>query len=934
MCACVRARGAGTARLPTMLRFNAERVKRRAMEDELHTLRSDCARLRAQLASRDSDIAELQSLVTSLQLQGAARGDDSSTAAIPSAAAAAAAAAPPNHAAGGRVPERTSASSAHGAEAPQTSEEHEGATPGKARPLYNNAPPETASSSPAGGKGPSTAHPLHGGRGDRQGGYGGGGSGGGGHSSPPPPPLPLSFPPAAAASPSSPPSMSRGVANATMSELESEDRNDTEATASSSLPGLARMRAEGPEDEPSHVRALSQELYSGHTSPITRCRFSSTGTNVASASTDGTVRIWTAESSTPAVRNATIYCAAQILSLAWEAKTDRLLVLGTAERGMKVWNVDSKRVVCDLSAPAAFPRVVDVACSPTDAAFVCSAASLREDGTEGANGMLNVWNMRSWKPTTTLPLGEDPPVVTSMCFNHNGKILATAATDGLIRLFDMSAGLPITGWPAHEGCAAACVRFGHDQSSLFSLGSDGRVLEWSLHNQGQVLRSRDASRYCAAGRGQVSRHEMALDNSGCSLLLTSSTPASPLYSIKTQQVQLAPPHRAPVVSVDWHPLLRAFATGSDDHSSGSTELEMFKHLWRARSFTAVHEGRPREMNQRFFAQSLYSTALSHLQAGLTPSLSLRVGVLFCLYCLYETQPLHPKSLIYISLEEVKEMRRLLTDICACHLSSAFHVMRKLVRDHVFLFGAVASDQRQAAADKARKQEDTRLKVQFARSKLLGGMPFRKHLEKSWVHQLGLADVDSICTDYEIAKHRALAYRYVEAGGCTSAAFAADEGRYLPTGVAVEARELTKLAQDWDHQKKEALHQILYSAAAADAAAAAAGTGRGSAAALPPLDGEGLDINEYDLPDAAAAAEGREGGAASFEATAADANAAFDIEGGSDDDDGMWLPTPTTEGGFGMAGGGTGMAEMPDYLDSLPDLHMAAAQEDPDPPPDD
>ncbi|XWS48501.1 hypothetical protein CRYUN_Cryun13aG0083100 [Craigia yunnanensis] len=36
---------------------------------------------------------------------------------------------------------------------------------------------------------------------------------------------------------------------------------------------------------------------------------------------------------------------------------------------------------------------------------------------------------------TVLPLGEDPPAITSLCFNHNGKFLAASATDGMIHMF-------------------------------------------------------------------------------------------------------------------------------------------------------------------------------------------------------------------------------------------------------------------------------------------------------------------------------------------------------------------------------------------------------------------------------------------------------------------------------------------------------------------
>ncbi|KAL6288594.1 hypothetical protein ACE6H2_006104 [Prunus campanulata] len=36
---------------------------------------------------------------------------------------------------------------------------------------------------------------------------------------------------------------------------------------------------------------------------------------------------------------------------------------------------------------------------------------------------------------TVLPLGKDPPAITSLSFNHNGKILAAVATDGMIHMF-------------------------------------------------------------------------------------------------------------------------------------------------------------------------------------------------------------------------------------------------------------------------------------------------------------------------------------------------------------------------------------------------------------------------------------------------------------------------------------------------------------------
>ncbi|KAL2605737.1 hypothetical protein GLYMA_09G181880v4 [Glycine max] len=244
--------------------------------------------------------------------------------------------------------------------------------------------------------------------------------------------------------------------------------------------------------------------------------------------------IWTYDTSTPVSRNATIYCSTEILSLDWECKSDRLLLIGTSDGCIKAWNVDAKRVVCDLNTTEAFPSVLDIKCSPVEPIFVSAAAS----GGAGSNyidnlgfASLTVWNMKTWKAMTVLPLGEDPPAITSLCFNHNGKILAASAIDGMIHMFDMSAGLQITGWPAHDSSISS-ILFGPDETSIFSLGSDGKIFEWSLQNQGQILWSRDSSRFCyPLNDSKYCRHEMALDANGRRLLVTSSSFRAPIYQV-------------------------------------------------------------------------------------------------------------------------------------------------------------------------------------------------------------------------------------------------------------------------------------------------------------------------------------------------------------------------------------------------------------------
>ncbi|KAH1230619.1 WD repeat-containing protein 91 [Glycine max] len=275
------------------------------------------------------------------------------------------------------------------------------------------------------------------------------------------------------------------------------------------------------EEDFAEVKVEYQETFLGHTGPISRCCFSASGNNIASASLDGTVRIWTYDTSTPVSRNATIYCGTEILSLDWECTSDGCI---------KAWNVDAKRVVCDLNTTEAFPSVLDIKCSPVEPIFVSAAAS----GGAGSNyidnlgfASLTVWNMKTWKAMTVLPLGEDPPAITSLCFNHNGKILAASA-----------------------------------------------IFEWSLQNQGQILWSRDSSRFCYPfNDSKYCRHEMALDANGRRLLVTSSSFRAPIYQVHGHLSGWRTlPHGAPITAVDWHPTLPIFLTGSADNSVRVTSL--------------------------------------------------------------------------------------------------------------------------------------------------------------------------------------------------------------------------------------------------------------------------------------------------------------------------------------------------------------------------
>nr|GMC65170.1 Small nuclear RNA activating complex (SNAPc), subunit SNAP43 [Ipomoea batatas] len=97
--------------------------------------------------------------------------------------------------------------------------------------------------------------------------------------------------------------------------------------------------------------------------------------------------------------------------------------------------------------------------------------------------------------------------------------------------------------------------------------------------------------------------------------------------------------------LDIDDLISEFAEG------GSTTLAEMKRVWLSKKFSFIFEASP-STNQACFMQSLFAYSVGY--AVSTRSLSHRLGGLYCLYCLFETQPFKPPFKIYLSLDLIKQ----------------------------------------------------------------------------------------------------------------------------------------------------------------------------------------------------------------------------------------------------------------------------------------
>ncbi|XP_073094528.1 WD repeat-containing protein 91 isoform X2 [Manis javanica] len=346
------------------------------------------------------------------------------------------------------------------------------------------------------------------------------------------------------------------------------------------LDTLTRASTAGPEGGGVHPEqpfiVLGQEEYGEHHSSIMHCRVDCSGRRVASLDIDGVIKVW---SFNPLMQTkASSISKSPLLSLEWATKRDRLLLLGSGVGTVRLYDTEAKKNLCEISIDDDMPRILSLACSPSGASFICSAAapsltsqvdfSAPDIGSKGANqvpGRLLLWDTKSMKQQLQFSLDPEPIAINCTAFNHNGNLLVTGAADGIIRLFDMQQHECAMSWKAHCG-EVYSVEFSYDENTVYSIGEDGKFIQWNIHKSGLKVSEyglpADAtgpfvlSGYSGYKQVQVPRGRLFAFDSEGSYMLTCSTTGGVIYKLSEDEKVLESclslgGHRAPVVTVDW-----------------------------------------------------------------------------------------------------------------------------------------------------------------------------------------------------------------------------------------------------------------------------------------------------------------------------------------------------------------------------------------------
>ena len=261
----------------------------------------------------------------------------------------------------------------------------------------------------------------------------------------------------------------------------------------------------------------------------------------------------------------TIFCFAEVLSLAWEP-SNRLLLAGTSSGLIKLWNVKSNQSYGELAEKSQrlCPRVVDLAYSPTQPQFASAAHAASAFQRQGA---LCVWDSRQLQMERSLPL---PPDVAAhaLAYAPGGQVLFAGCSDGRVLAFDSRSSAAVLGWAAHRGRVAA-LALSRDGGQLLTAGGDGAIYQWSVASLQECVRA-SASAWRPPSPG-VQTTDISFHASDKQFAIPSQDNTTSIYQIPSR-VNAAPPvrrfssHSKSVICLDWHPSENILATGSEDRT--------------------------------------------------------------------------------------------------------------------------------------------------------------------------------------------------------------------------------------------------------------------------------------------------------------------------------------------------------------------------------
>ncbi len=169
---------------------------------------------------------------------------------------------------------------------------------------------------------------------------------------------------------------------------------------------------------------LGSKTHEGHTGLIRGIAFSPEGQWVATASTDGTVRIWEADTGKESLLlNHNMRAFKDLQGMLWHPRGSRIVLYGLA-CDLEIWDINKRE--CMQTLPTLTHNTLHAAFTPDGTKL----ATVGEDKT------VRVWDFDTGEELSAF-VGHTAPVF-SAAFSKNGELLASASADRTIRLWNVA----------------------------------------------------------------------------------------------------------------------------------------------------------------------------------------------------------------------------------------------------------------------------------------------------------------------------------------------------------------------------------------------------------------------------------------------------------------------------------------------------------------